>query len=70
MRLADYARSNATEIYGDLDVQLSYPFRDPAHSDYRGDRISQQRMCTVRTAVLALGFVVVALWRCGVVEGC
>ncbi|GAB0131986.1 hypothetical protein EsDP_00000437 [Epichloe bromicola] len=67
-KLRDYlpesAMKNLTEIYGQLDVQLSYPTGTPTRMAIQrayGD--GQRAMLASGTAVLALSFVAVALWR-------
>ncbi|KAG6017249.1 hypothetical protein E4U43_001925 [Claviceps pusilla] len=67
-RLTDYlpdsAMSNFTDIYGRLDVQLSYPIGSSTRAAIQrayGD--SQRAMLIISTAVLMLSFVAVGLWR-------
>lgn len=67
-KLRDYlpesAMKNFTEIYGQLDVQLSYPTGTPTRMAIQrayGD--GQRAMLASGTAVLVLSFVAVALWR-------
>ncbi|KAK0122376.1 hypothetical protein ONS95_010617 [Cadophora gregata] len=63
-RLPDYAKGNATAIYEDLALQLSYPrgseVRDAIIGAYS---VAQMRMCIAATFVLMWGFVWVGLWR-------
>ncbi|PVH80947.1 MFS general substrate transporter [Cadophora sp. DSE1049] len=63
-RLPDYAKGNATAIYEDLALQLSYPrgseVRDAIIGAYG---VAQMRMCIAATFVLMWGFVWVGLWR-------
>jgi MFS family permease len=54
----------ADAIYGDLETQLSYPMGDPVRTAINeAYGITQQRMCIAGTAVLALGYVGVAMWK-------
>ncbi|CAL3967789.1 unnamed protein product, partial [Diplocarpon coronariae] len=63
-RLPDYAKGNATAIYEDLALQLSYPrgseVRDAIVGAYG---VAQMRMCVAGTVVLLFGFVWVGLWK-------
>ncbi|KAI9053936.1 hypothetical protein LZ554_002880 [Drepanopeziza brunnea f. sp. 'monogermtubi'] len=63
-RLPEYAKGNATAIYEDLALQLSYPrgseVRDAIVAAYG---VAQMRMCIAGTAALMFGFVWVSLWR-------
>ncbi|KAH7413399.1 major facilitator superfamily domain-containing protein [Cadophora sp. MPI-SDFR-AT-0126] len=63
-RLPDYAKGNATAIYEDLALQLSYPrgseVRDAIIGAYG---VAQMRMCIAATFVLMWGFVWVGLWK-------
>jgi predicted MFS family arabinose efflux permease len=62
--LPDEAKDLYMDIYGDLEIQLSYeigsPVRDAIMQAYG---VTQQRMCIAGTSVLALAFVAVALWK-------
>lgn len=54
----------AADIYGDLDLQLSYPMGDPTRTAIiKAYGVAQQRMCIAGTAVLALGYVGVFMWK-------
>ncbi|KAK2624213.1 hypothetical protein QTJ16_006163 [Diplocarpon rosae] len=63
-RLPDYAQENATAIYEDLALQLTYPrgseVRDAIVGAYG---VAQMRMCVAGTVVLLFGFVWVSLWK-------
>ncbi|KAG5972100.1 hypothetical protein E4U55_000907 [Claviceps digitariae] len=62
--LPQSALGNFTEIYGQLDVQLSYPIGSPTRAAIQrayGD--GQRAMLVASTAVLLLSFVAVGLWR-------
>ncbi|UKZ82205.1 hypothetical protein TrVFT333_009989 [Trichoderma virens FT-333] len=62
--LPDSAQGNLTQIYGSLEVQLSYPMGSPeriAIQQAYGD--SQKMMLIAGTAVLSLSLVGVAMWR-------
>jgi hypothetical protein len=64
MLLPDDTRDQALRIYGNLDTQLSFPMGDPTRSAIiEAYGIAQRNMCIAGTAVLALGFVAVAMWR-------
>jgi hypothetical protein len=62
--LPDYAQANLTDIYNDLDMQLSYgkgdPVRDAIIAAY-GD--GQRNMCIAGTAIMALSFIWVCMIR-------
>ncbi|KAL6794531.1 major facilitator superfamily domain-containing protein [Trichoderma sp. SZMC 28013] len=62
--LPESAQGNLTDIYGSLDVQLSYPMGSPeriAIQQAYGD--SQKMMLIAATAVLSLSVVGTAMWR-------
>ncbi|KAG6006012.1 hypothetical protein E4U21_007438 [Claviceps maximensis] len=62
--LPESALGNFTEIYGQLDVQLSYPIGSPTRAAIQrayGD--GQRAMLITSTAVLMLSFIAVGLWR-------
>ncbi|KAJ4857436.1 major facilitator superfamily domain-containing protein [Trichoderma breve] len=62
--LPESAQGNLTDIYGSLDVQLSYPMGSPeriAIQQAYGD--SQKMMLIAGTAVLSLSVVGTAMWR-------
>lgn len=62
--LPESAIGNLTDIYGSLDVQLSYPMGSPeriAIQKAYGD--SQKMMLIAATAVLSLAVVGTAMWR-------
>lgn len=63
-RLPEYAKGNATMIYEDLALQLSYPrgseVRDAIIGAY-GE--AQFRMCVAGSAILMFGFVWVSFWK-------
>lgn len=62
--LPESAQGNLTDIYGSLDVQLSYPMGSPeriAIQKAYGD--SQKMMLIAGTAVLSLSVVGTAMWR-------
>ena len=62
--LPEEAQVNLTIIYGDLATQLSYPEGSPTRQAIQHAYSDAQRMMLIAgTAVLALGFVAVALWR-------
>ncbi|KAG6026921.1 hypothetical protein E4U41_001128 [Claviceps citrina] len=62
--LPESALANFTEIYGQLDVQLSYPVGSPARvAIQRAYADGQRAMLVAATAVLVLCFVAVGLWR-------
>ncbi|CCE27384.1 related to major facilitator MirA [Claviceps purpurea 20.1] len=62
--LPESARGNFTAIYGQLDVQLSYPLGSPTRvAIQRAYGDGQRAMLAVSTAVLLLSFVAVGLWR-------
>lgn len=62
--LPEAYKVNATDIYNDLDLQLSFEIDDPVRNaiiDAYG--VAQQRMCIAGTVVLVLGFVGIAMWK-------
>ena len=62
--LPDYAQGNLTEIYGSLDVQLSYPVGDPVRDAIvKAYVVTQERMCIAGTACFTIGFIAVAIWK-------
>ncbi|KAG5969010.1 hypothetical protein E4U57_002449 [Claviceps arundinis] len=62
--LPESARGNFTAIYGQLDVQLSYPLGSPTRiAIQRAYGDGQRAMLAVSTAVLLLSFVAVGLWH-------
>lgn len=62
--LPDYAQANLTDIYGGLDVQLSYPLGNPVRDAIiRAYGVTQRRMCIAGTAFFAIGFIAVAMWK-------
>ena len=62
--LPDHLKSQALDIYASLDTQLSYPFGSPARDGIINAYAATQRyMCIAGTAVLALMFVWVLMWR-------
>ncbi|KAG6026327.1 hypothetical protein E4U40_002190 [Claviceps sp. LM458 group G5] len=62
--LPESARGNFTAIYGQLDVQLSYPLGSPTRvAIQRAYGDGQRAMLVVSSAVLLLSFVAVGLWR-------
>jgi hypothetical protein len=45
-------------------VQLSYPMGDPVRDPIvKSYGVVQQRMCIAGTAIFALGFIAVAMWK-------
>jgi MFS family permease len=67
-KLAEYlppqAQGNLTTIYGDITVQMSYPFGSPERTAINrayGD--AQKTMLIAATAVQAVSFVAVWVWR-------
>jgi len=62
--LPDYAQGNLTDIYGSLDVQLSYPVGDPVRDAIvKAYGVTQQRMCIAGTVCFAVGFFAVGMWK-------
>jgi hypothetical protein len=62
--LPDYAQANLTDIYGGLDVQLSYPLGNPVRDAIiRAYGVTQRRMYIAGTAFFAIGFIAVAMWK-------
>ncbi|OCL04408.1 putative siderochrome-iron transporter [Glonium stellatum] len=62
--LPDAAKANVTDIYADLEIQLSYPVGDPVRTAImEAYGIAQQRMCIAGTAILILAFVWVSMWK-------
>ncbi|KAG5944689.1 hypothetical protein E4U53_006829 [Claviceps sorghi] len=62
--LPEAALGNFTEIYGQLDAQLSYPLGSPTRvAVQRAYGDGQRAMLVVSAVVLMLSFVAVGLWR-------
>ncbi|KAI1324089.1 siderophore iron transporter mirB [Xylariaceae sp. FL0255] len=58
------AQANFTEIYGELEVQLSYPVGSPTHDAIaRAYGDSLKLMFIAATAITVLGLVGTAMWR-------
>lgn len=58
------SQANATTIAGDLNVQLSYPLGDPTRIGIQNAYGNSQRiMLIAATAITALGFPAVLMWR-------
>jgi predicted MFS family arabinose efflux permease len=67
-KLAEYllaeSQANLTDIYGSLDVQLSYEFGSPTRNAIsRAYGESQKYMLIFSSAILVLAVVAVAVWR-------
>ncbi|KAL4926556.1 major facilitator superfamily-domain-containing protein [Aspergillus undulatus] len=67
-RLAEYLpveeQANFLNIYGAIDVQISYPVGSPARiAIQHAYADAQEMMLTAGTAIWALGFVGVAMWK-------
>jgi len=62
--LPEETRVNATIIAGDLSTQLSYPLGDPTRIGVQNAYGNSQRLMLIAaTAITALGFPVVLMWR-------
>jgi hypothetical protein len=62
--LPESAQSNIADIYGDFDVQLSYPKGSPERIGIqKAYGYAQTRMLAAGTAIMALSFISVAMMR-------
>lgn len=63
-RLPADAQADYATIYGSITAQLAYPIGSPVRDAIIGAyAVAQQRMCIAGTAILALGFVWIAMWK-------
>ncbi|KAF2667094.1 MFS general substrate transporter [Microthyrium microscopicum] len=56
--LPDYAQANLTDIYNDLDTQLSYPMGDPVRDAIiTSYAVAQKYMCTAGVCIMATSLI-------------